>query len=131
MRDPIRVVTEVEDNWELRPPKILWDGGLHCVHHAVGHLEAALIAEGFSSTKDHEAYCQLRVIFSAGFLFCRFGGLIWLRLLTWWLGDEAFQELASVEFVVDEKAMVLARRVHQLLEVVAPIYKVREWYNDN
>jgi hypothetical protein len=101
------------------------------VHLAVGHLEAALIAEGFSSTEGHEAYCQLRVIFGAGFLFRRFGRLIWLRLLTWWLGHEAFQELASVEFVVDEKAMVLARRVHQLLEVVTPIYKVREWYNDN
>ena len=91
VRDPFQVVTVVKDNWELRPPKILWDGGLRCVHLAVGHLEAALVAEGFSSTEDHEAYCQLRVIFGGGFLFRRFGGLIWLRLLTWWLGDEAFQ----------------------------------------
>jgi hypothetical protein len=95
------------------------------VHLTVGHLESALVAVDFSTTKDHEASCCLRKIFGEGIWFCRYDGLLWLRLLASRLGDEALQELALANLVVDLEAVILLRRIHQLLEVVTPIF--RRW----
>jgi hypothetical protein len=67
----------------------------------------------------HEAPCGFGKLFSAGFLFCR---LFLLRLLGWWLGDEALQEFGLLEFIADGKVVILAWPVHQLLEMVIAVF---------
>jgi hypothetical protein len=102
------VVASVGDYRELRPPEILRDGGLRHVHLAVGHLKVALVAMGFSPIEDHEASSCLGEAFGEGLLFRQFDRLLWLPLLSWWLGDEALQELALAELVADRELVVLA-----------------------
>jgi hypothetical protein len=83
-----------------------------------------LITVCLSPAEDHEAPCGFGELFGGGFLFYRLYRLFLLRLLCWWLGDEALQEFALSEFVADRKDVILAWRVHQLLEmVVAIIYQ--------
>lgn len=41
------------------------------------------------------------------------------RLLIWWIGDKALEDLALSELVADGVAMVLSRCISQFLEVVA------------
>jgi hypothetical protein len=122
VRDPLRMVTTIEDDQELQPSEVLWDDGFCHVHFTLGHLEAALVAVSFGPTEDHETSRRFRKVVDGDLLFCCLGGLLWLSLLAGQFGDEALQELAFVELVMDGEAVVLARRIHQLLEVVTPTF---------
>lgn len=89
------------------------------MHITVDHLEATLTAICFGPTKYNEAPCWLREILGGSLLLRWLGRFLRLRFLGERLGDKALQKLALSELVMDREAMVLARRFHRLLEVVA------------
>lgn len=115
MWDPVRVIAAVEYNGELQPLQIPRDGKLSCVQLAVGRLETAIVAIRLGPAEDHEALCWLREILGGSLLLHWFGSSSRLCFL----GDEALHELAILELVADGEVVVLLRRVHQLLEVIA------------
>jgi hypothetical protein len=118
----LRLIESVEDEWELHPLELLGDNGVHRVYLIVHHLEAALVVVGLQTAEDHKASRWLRKIFDDGVLLYRLGDLLQLRLLAGRLGDEAFEKLALVELVLDGVAVILVRRIHQLLKVIAIIF---------
>jgi hypothetical protein len=99
-----------------------WDDGFYCVDLMAGHLEAMLVAIHFSPTDDHEASHCFVEIHGGGLPLHRFCWLLRFCLLGRWLRNEALQEFALPELVADGEAVILARRVHQLLEMVATIF---------
>jgi hypothetical protein len=95
---------------------MLWDGRFCCMHLLMGGIDATLVAICLCPAEDHEAPRSLEEIFDADLLLrrllrsCFFGRR---------LGDEALQKLALPKLVMDREAVVLARRVHYHLEMVA------------
>jgi hypothetical protein len=45
MQGPVLVVVVVKDDWGLRPPEVLWDGGLRRMHLMAVRFEMVLVAE--------------------------------------------------------------------------------------
>jgi hypothetical protein len=115
MWESIRVVAAIEDDRELWPLEILWDGRFCCMHLLMGGIDATLVAICLCPAEDHEAPCWLEEIFDADLLLrrllrsCFFGRR---------LGDEALQKLALSKLVMDREVVVLARWVHYHLEMV-------------
>lgn len=127
MWDPVWMIAAVEDDRELRPSDVPRDDRLCHVYLAVGHLAVAPVAIHLDPAKDHEASHRFGEIFGGSLLFRWLGWFLRFCLLGRRLGDESLQELALSELMANREPMVLARRVHQLLELVATVLRRRPW----
>ena len=120
-RDVGRMVPLIEGDQRFQPAKEGGDGRLSGVCLPVAHLVLALGADGLGSTKDHDAFPEVREVVPILAHCVTFLGCYLFAVSLLWsadLSEETFKELIVLVEVFDGVGVVGAWAIHELVEVV-------------